>query len=100
MHFTESDFWDLTFAQFDVLSQQYIEEQKKLDSRTALICAVLANINRNPKKKSKAFTVEDFMPKYERERQVKSAEEMLETVKLWNTILGGNEAKNKVNYGN
>jgi len=73
------------------LSQQYIEEQKKLDSRTALICAVLANINRNPKKRSKAFTIEDFMPSYEKGRQVKSAEEMLETVKLWNKVLRGDE---------
>jgi len=81
----------LTLAQFDALSQRYIEEQKKLDSRAALICAVLANINRNPKKKNKAFTVEDFMPKYEKGKRVQSAEEMLETVKLWNTVLGGNE---------
>ena len=70
---------------------QYLEEQKKLDARAALICAVLANINRNPKKRSKAFTVEDFMPKYEKERQIKSAEEMLETVKQWNARLRGNE---------
>jgi len=71
--------------------QRYIEEQKKLDSRAALICTVLANINRNPKKKRKPFTVEDFMPKHEKEKQVKSAEEMLETVKLWNKVLGGSE---------
>jgi len=81
----------LTLAQFDALVQQYIEEQKKLDSRAALICAVLANINRNPKKKSKAFTVEDFMPKYEKVRGIKSPEEMLETVKLWNKVLRGDE---------
>jgi len=56
-----------------------------------LICAVLANINRNPKKKSKAFTVEDFMPKYAKERKVQSAEEMLEIVKLWNKVLKGDE---------
>lgn len=78
-------------AQFDALLRQYIEEQKKLDSRTALICAVLANINRNPKKKSKAFNVEDFMPKYEKVRQVQTPEEMLETVKLWNKTLRGDE---------
>lgn len=52
---------------------------------------MLANINRNPKKRSKPFTVEDFMPKYKKERRVQSAEEMLEMVKLWNTVLGGNE---------
>jgi len=75
------------------LLRRYIEEQKKLDSRAALICAMLANINRNPKKRSKAFTVEDFMPKYEKERKVKSAEEMLETVKLWNKVLRGDERK-------
>ena len=73
------------------MAHQYIEEQKKLDARAALICAMLANINRDPKKRSKAFTVEDFMPKYEKEREIKSAEEMLETVKLWNKILRGDE---------
>jgi len=62
-----------------------------LDARTALICAVLANINRNPKKRSKAFTIDDFMPKYMKEHQVQSAEEMLETVRLWNKALKGNE---------
>jgi len=31
------------------------------------------------------------MPKYEKESEVKSAEEMLETVKLWNRVLGGSE---------
>ena len=91
LHLSDREFWHLTLAQLDALVRQYTEEQKKLDGRTALICTVLANINRNPKKKSKAFTVEDFMPKYEKERKVKSAEEMLETVKLWNTVLKGNE---------
>jgi len=31
------------------------------------------------------------MPSYEKGRQVKSAEEMLETVKLWNKVLRGDE---------
>ena len=91
LHLSSNEFWHLTLAQFDALVRQHIEEQKKLDSRTALICTVLANINRNPKKKSKSFTVEDFMPKYEKAKETKSAEEMLETVKLWNQILRGNE---------
>jgi len=52
---------------------------------------MLANINRNPKKKNKAFTVDDFMPKYRKEHKVQSAEEMLETVRLWNKALKGNE---------
>ena len=73
------------------MSRRYIGEQRRLDARSALICAMLANINRDPKKRSKAFTVEDFMPKYEKEREVKSAEEMLETVKLWNQVLRGDE---------
>ena len=93
LHLSDSEFWHLTLAQFDALLRRYIEEQKKLDGRAALICTVLANINRNPKKRSKAFTVEDFMPKYEKERKVKSAEEMLETVKLWDKVLRGDERK-------
>jgi len=31
------------------------------------------------------------MPEYEKERRMKSPEEMLETVKLWNQVLGGSE---------
>lgn len=90
LHLSSNEFWHLTLAQFDALLQRYLDEQKKLDSRTALICAVLAN-TRISKKKSKAFTVEDFMPKYKKVKETKSAEEMLETVKLWNTVLRGNE---------
>lgn len=34
-----------------------------MDARFALICAVLANINRDTKKKPIPYSVKDFMPK-------------------------------------
>lgn len=50
-----------------------------MDFRTGIICAVLANINRNRKKRAKPYTPRDFMPVYGKKKQ--TPEEMLETVK-------------------
>lgn len=37
----------------------------------ALICSVLCNINRDPKKKSDPFTPDDFLPRYENPKPAK-----------------------------
>ena len=42
---------------------------------------MLANINRNPKKKHKAFKPQDFMP-IRKAQKAQTAEQMLETVKM------------------
>ena len=88
---SEDEFWSLTLAQFDALTKRYNYEQEWLDYRAALICAVIANVNRNPKK-HKAFQPKDFMPR----RQVKSVEEltpdrMLEHLRILNIAHGGKE---------
>jgi hypothetical protein len=53
----------LTFAQLDSLTRRYGEEKEWLDFRTGLICSVIANVNRDPKKKSSPFKPQDFMPR-------------------------------------
>ncbi len=40
---------------------------ERADYHAALICAVLANINRDPKRTPRAFTPADFMPTLQRE---------------------------------
>ena len=56
--------------------ERYALSQKRLDYRAALICSVIANVNRG--KRQKAFKPKDFMP---RERRRQTHEEMLAYVK-------------------
>jgi len=61
-----------------------------LDFRSALICAIIANVNRNPKKKSVPFTPSDFMPRREiTEPKKQYPEQMLQRIKIMNAALGG-----------
>jgi len=54
---------------------------ERQDYHAGLICAVLANINRDPKR-SKVFTPQDFMPgKTEKKQQ--TAEEMMQIIQLY-----------------
>jgi len=68
------------------LSDRYTDEQNWLNYRSASICTVMANAWRGPK--SRAFTLEDFMPKYESKKQ--TPEQMLAAVRLLNSAYGGN----------
>ncbi len=74
---TSEQFWELTPAQFSILSQRYDQENQRCDFRAALIASVIANTSRS--KEDPPFTPQMFMPDYEGEEEVKeqSAESML-----------------------
>lgn len=58
----------------------------RADFRTASVMALIANVNRDPKKTSE-FTPQDFMPDFEKaldERQAQ--EEMPEHERVWNKV--------------
>ncbi len=63
-----------------------------LNYRGALICAVLANTVRDPKRKIRPFVPDDFMPKQKGRQQ--TAEQIYATVQLLNTALGGSISEN------
>jgi len=79
----------LTLAQFDALGKRYLEERKQLDYRAALVCSILAETNRDRKKRTKAYTPADFMPKQRTKRVKITNEKIAEKIKDMNTILGG-----------
>jgi len=55
---------------------------ERQDYRAGLVCAVLANINRDPKR-SKVFTPQDFMPGHRhKESKAQSPEEMFGIINL------------------
>ena len=54
----------MTPAQIHALSKRHQWNSYFADRRCAIIAATVANVNRDPKRRSKAYRPEDFMPKY------------------------------------
>lgn len=85
----EKDFWRLTLRQFSSLVSRHIIHQEREDYRAALVCSVLANVNRDEKKRRQPFTPEDFMPGKARPQKQQTTDDMLNTVKALNAAPGG-----------
>lgn len=60
-----------------------------LNYRTALVCSVIAEVNRDKKKRKKPFTYVDFMPKKKKVKKQLTGEEMKQQLGLINAALGG-----------
>jgi hypothetical protein len=85
---SDEQFWHLQPRQWAALLRAWQLEQKRLDARGALVCAVIANCNRT--KDSPIWGVKDFMPgEPEQEAPRRSPEEMLQTVMMLNAMHGG-----------
>lgn len=44
------------------LREEWEQRERRNDARFALVCAVLANCHRDPKRRPNPYQVEDFMP--------------------------------------
>ena len=86
LNLSEDDFWNLSIKEYKSLSIRHSANQDWLNYRSALICAVMVNMWRDPKK-SKPCKPQDFMPKHETKKQ--TPEQMLAAVKLLNSAYGG-----------
>ena len=84
LHLQDDQFWRLTLRDFSFLMKRHEAHQERLDFRAALVCSVIANVNRG--KNQKAFNPKDFMPK---KKKVQTPQEMLEHVKVLHKALGG-----------
>lgn len=76
-------------AQFDSLAERYRDEQRRLDYRSAMICAIMAEIYRDRKRRARPFSPEDFMPEEESEEM--DNPKMKRALELINQMLGGEE---------
>lgn len=85
----------MTMKEIDMYFEAYTErvknENKMQDFRTARILCMLANINRDKKKRPRAYTENDFMPREKKRTQ--TAEEMATICKAIALSFGG-EVKN------
>jgi flagellar basal body rod protein FlgC len=59
------------------------------DWRMGMICSMIANANRNHKKKPTPFQPQDFMPKKEQPKKAMTDKEMLNELKRVTILMGG-----------
>lgn len=57
-----SEFWDMTFWEFSQFAHGFVDRDRLEWSRTASIMALIANVNRDSKRRPEAFTIDDFSP--------------------------------------
>jgi len=87
LHLGEDEFWGLTLKEFNALIERDRIKHEWQNYRVALLCSIVANTARDPKKKRKPFLPDDFMPK--KERPIQTAKQVLATVKMLNAAFGG-----------
>lgn len=77
----------MTVREVSMHMDGYRHREERLDFRAALIAAMIANANRDPKKRRKPYQPQDFMPRYERKAQ--TWEQQLRVVRALNAAFGG-----------
>ncbi len=92
---SDEEFWSLTLAEYDALVKRLQVKCKQDDARVAMICCILANVNRDPKKRSKPYEIKDFMPKYgdseQGQSEPQSWQNMHAVARMLNRAFGGVE---------
>lgn len=77
----------MTLKEFNALSERYKDTESRLDYRAALICTVLAEINRDRKKRPKPFKPDDFMP--QKPKKKLKPEQMVKSLEVITQMMGG-----------
>ena len=83
---SEDEFWHLTLKEFNALIRRYQDNKEWLDYRSAMICALLANMFKG--KNTKPFVPRDFMPQTRTAQQTPG--QILAAITLINAAHGGN----------
>lgn len=78
----------LTPEEFKAIYEGWKVREERADRRIARLCSLIANVNRNPKKRSKAFVEEDFIPKVKTKKK-QTNEDMMSMVLAMHKAYGG-----------
>lgn len=81
----------MTPVEFGALCARRKQEQEQAYWRTGVIASTIANANRDPKKRPKPFTPQEFMPGQKPKRQTWQSQ--LEFIKMLNTAFGGEDMR-------
>jgi hypothetical protein len=84
----DAAFWRLTPRQFAALSARLYAAERRADSRAALVASVIANVNRDTKRKPQPFTVADFLPPTpEAQRKAKAKKKQAQSIEQQAALL-------------
>jgi len=86
LRLSEAEFWELTPAQLMALAERHKETQELEDARIGRLCAVMANVFRDAKKRPRAFQPSDFMPQ---KRTTLTSEQWRQRLVSLNAAYGG-----------
>lgn len=90
---------ELSARQFDEWIAFYSIEpwgEERADLRAGIVASTVANVNRNPKQRSKPYSPKDFMPVYDKPpKKQQTMEEMLRVVEMMNTAFGGQDLRGR-----
>lgn len=94
------EFWKMQPYLFFLMQDRLISRLETDDMRMAQILCTLCNINRNPKKKSKPYKVEEFLPDRRGNRkhgkplrEAQPWQHQLEMIKVLHVAFGGDRSK-------
>ena len=76
----------MTPWKLNALAERYLEKQEIEDARVGRICAVIANVFRDSKKRSRAYQPQDFMP---HKRVVLTEDQWRQRLMALNAAFGG-----------
>lgn len=65
--------------------------EERADLRAAIVACVIANANRDPKKRRRAFKLADFMPQFDQPKP--DSQTLLQKVEMLNEMLGGRDLR-------
>ena len=91
-------FWQLTPAELCLEIEAWDQREQLTDYRVGLLCAVIAEPNRDVKKRSQPFTPQDFMPVKNNDRAPRQLpkqdwQQQLSIVERLNTAFGGEDLR-------
>lgn len=79
-------FMSMTILELNKFAKQKFErirlEEEANNRRVARICMIIANVNRDRKKKPKPYTEKDFMPKSTEKRKKMNVKDIATTLKM------------------
>lgn len=92
----------MTLKQLDALISRKADlrkmHKKEADYRAGIISSVIANVNRDRKKKTQPYKPEDFVPKKKKQTQ-QSWQKQLKIVEFLNEAYGGKDLRNSKGGG-
>ena len=75
------DFYRMTYKEVMAVVEAFKQNEKIADHRTARICWLIAETNRNSKKRPRPYKIEDFMPQ-SKKKEEQTPEQMLNVLKV------------------